>query len=151
MVHCVAFGCNEKSDGGNKGFFLFPKDIARQKQWIDAVGSCRKIGENIIPWVPSKTSRLCKRHFVDDDFVRSPAVMESVGLRLKLELKKTAVPSVFPETQAYKEIRRPLTTLALGPCNKRHECWSPTADPGFWLRSRSFPPPSGHRQELSIP
>lgn len=122
MVHCVAFGCNQKSDGGNKGFFLFPKDIARQKQWIDAVGSCRKKGDNIVPWTPSKTSRLCKRHFVDDDFVRLPKLMESVWMSLKLELKKTAVPSVFPETEAYKE-NRPLNPIDLGPAKRKRESY----------------------------
>lgn len=123
MVHCVAFGCNQKNDDGNKGFFLFPKDPAIKKKWIEAVGSCREMGGKRVPWVPSKTSRLCKRHFIDSDFVHSPAVMESVGIKLKLELKKTAVPTVFPETDEYKENRKPLQPSALGPAKRKRDIY----------------------------
>ncbi|KAL3884768.1 hypothetical protein ACJMK2_024872 [Sinanodonta woodiana] len=90
MVHCVAYGCNQKSDDGTKGFFLFPKDHVYRKKWIEAVGSNReRIG---------KLYRLYQLHHPACAygilrtvvFLHPPSVM-------------TVVPTIFPETVEYKK------------------------------------------------
>ncbi|XP_053403685.1 uncharacterized protein LOC123546133 isoform X1 [Mercenaria mercenaria] len=118
MVHCVAFGCNNKSDDGTKGFFLFPKDENLRQKWTNNLNSLRSVDGKLVPFVPSKTSRVCLRHFTDDSFVHSPSVMKSVGLTLKLQLVKGAVPTVFPETVSYKENRKPVSNC-LGPAKRK--------------------------------
>ncbi|XP_045180647.1 uncharacterized protein LOC123539930 [Mercenaria mercenaria] len=118
MVHCVAFGCNNKSDDGTKGFFLFPKDEYLRQKWTNNLNSLRSVDGKLVPFVPSKTSRVCLRHFTDDSFVHSPSVMKSVGLTLKLQLVKGAVPTVFPETVSYKENRKPVSNC-LGPAKRK--------------------------------
>ncbi|XP_053381954.1 uncharacterized protein LOC128549362 [Mercenaria mercenaria] len=117
MVHCVAFGCNNKSDDGTKGFFLFPKDENLRQKWTNSLNSLRSVDGKLVLFVPSKTSRVCLRHFTDDSLFHSPSVMKSVGLTLKLQLVKGAVPTFFPETVSYKENRKPVSNC-LGPAKR---------------------------------
>ena len=70
MVYCVAFNCNTKS-GQGFGLFEFPKDEKRRKAWTIRVK--RK------DFVPSKTSRLCSKHFTNDQFVVNPALALKIG------------------------------------------------------------------------
>jgi len=87
MVYCVAFNCNTKS-GQGFGLFEFPKDEKRRKAWTIRVK--RK------DFVPSKTSRLCSKHFTNDQFVVNPALALKIGHKLKkLQLKPGAEPTLF--------------------------------------------------------
>ncbi|KAL3882005.1 hypothetical protein ACJMK2_028386 [Sinanodonta woodiana] len=79
MVHCVAYGRNQKSDDGTKGFFLFPKDHVYRKKWIKALGSNRERDGKVVPFIPTARTRLCIRHFED------------------------SLPTIFTETVKYKK------------------------------------------------
>jgi hypothetical protein len=131
MVHCVAFGCNNRSENGNKGFFLFPKDVSVRQKWIQSMKSMREVNGKFVNFVATNTSRLCMRHFTDDCFVHSPSVMKSVGLELKLLLKKDAVPSVFEECKREIENRKPLSVNVLGPAKRKRTHYG-----GFEKRNR---------------
>lgn len=49
-------------------------------------------------------------------FFHPPSVMASVGMELKLKLKAGAIPTIFPETEAYKASKKaPLNPNDLGP------------------------------------
>ncbi|KAG5895656.1 hypothetical protein JTB14_008665 [Gonioctena quinquepunctata] len=82
VLNCVAYGCNVVHDARSKiSFHAFPfKRPEILKLWIAAVRR-----EN---WHPSKTSKLCGKHFVATDYLIKP------GCTAKL-LKPDAVPSVF--------------------------------------------------------
>ncbi|KAL3882436.1 hypothetical protein ACJMK2_028775, partial [Sinanodonta woodiana] len=87
MVYCVAFNCKTGS-GQGVGLFEFPKDEKRRKVWISRIK--RK------DFRPSKTSRLCAKHFTNDQFVVDPLLAMTIGYKLrKLQLKSDAIPSVF--------------------------------------------------------
>ncbi|XP_060599464.1 uncharacterized protein LOC132753068 [Ruditapes philippinarum] len=131
MVHCVAFGCRNKSDGGTKGFFLFPKDDTLRKKCTNAVKSLRNVNGTLKPFVPTKTSRLCSRHFTDESFVHPPSIMNSVGLTLKLQLVKGAVPTIFPEIEAFKNNNKPSSVSHLGPPKRKRTSYG-----GFEKRNR---------------
>ncbi|KAL3890116.1 hypothetical protein ACJMK2_002409 [Sinanodonta woodiana] len=87
MVYCVAFNCKTRS-GQGVGLFEFPKDEKRRKVWISRIK--RK------DFRLSKTSRLCAKHFTNDQFVVDPLLAMTIGYKLrKLQLKSDAIPSVF--------------------------------------------------------
>ncbi|KAH8009673.1 hypothetical protein HPB51_018970 [Rhipicephalus microplus] len=49
---------------------------------------------------PTRASVLCSKHFRDRDYVRSPSLMQSMGLTFKsVRLNSDAVPSVFPHVR----------------------------------------------------
>jgi hypothetical protein len=118
MVHCVAFGCLNRRDGGAKGFFLFPKDETLRKKWTNAVRSSRNVNGMFKPFVPTKTSRLCSRHFSDKSFVHPPSIMNSVGLTLKLQLVKGVVPTIFHEIERFKDNSKPSPVSHLCPLKR---------------------------------
>ncbi|KAL3882010.1 hypothetical protein ACJMK2_028391 [Sinanodonta woodiana] len=102
MVHCVAYGCNQKSDDGTKGFFLFPKDHVYRKKWIKAVGSNRERDRKVVPFTPTATSRLCIRHF-EDSFFFTPFFLPTIFTET-FEYKKKTLPS--PEKFGPPKYRR---------------------------------------------
>ncbi|XP_028171661.1 uncharacterized protein LOC114360967 [Ostrinia furnacalis] len=81
MPECCAVPMCSNRIGGHK----FPADADRTKQWVEAIRRP--------DFTPSKHSVVCKRHFTDDDFVMP---QDSVLQRPRPQLKKTAVPSIFP-------------------------------------------------------
>ena len=66
---------------------------------MNAVQSFRSVNGMLKEFIPSKTSRLCAKHFSDDSFVHPPSVMKSIELEVKLQLLKNAVPTIFPEVE----------------------------------------------------
>ena len=65
-------------------FNRFPHKKELLSEWIAAVGKNN--------WYPSKTSVLCGKHFLEDDFVLGSYPDSSLKKRF---LKKGAIPSVF--------------------------------------------------------
>ncbi|KAI4455481.1 thap domain-containing [Holotrichia oblita] len=82
VLNCVAFGCNNLHQTGKIiPFHTFPwKRPEILKLWVQAIRR-----EN---WYPSKTSRICGNHFLENDYKLKP------GSTIKL-LKPDAIPSVF--------------------------------------------------------
>lgn len=89
MSSCVASNCDTCSKKPEPGvtFHYFPKNEEMRKKWISAVG--RK------NWQASGQSKLCSRHFTEDQFIKSSTN--------KVCLKKDAVPCVFPEYSSVSE------------------------------------------------
>ena len=103
MVHCSAYNCFEDSrrrvtselsnsspkNARRKTLFSFPKDPALRRRWIQNM--------RLANFEAKDHTRLCEKHFEDDQFEVSLKVLESMGmLGLKqLKLKKDAVPTVF--------------------------------------------------------
>lgn len=90
-LYCCAYGCNSKS-GKTKGvsFFNFPdreKSPSRFKAWVKRVK--RK------NFTPSNHTRICSRHFMEDDFELSSSLKIQLmpGYTNRKYLKKEAIPS----------------------------------------------------------
>jgi hypothetical protein len=66
--------------------YLFPRDVKFRKIWVR---NLRRDG-----FVPTATSRLCGKHFTDDQFSVHPSVAKKCGYK-KIELKPDAVPTIF--------------------------------------------------------
>ena len=75
MVHCVAFGCHNKSDRRKPGqrisFFSFPKDKSMRNSWIILMK------RNNYTWKP--THKLCSDHFTTDQYKVNPEWMAKHG------------------------------------------------------------------------
>ena len=69
----------------------FPSDEPRRKEWIKNVR--RK------DWMPSEKSLLCSDHFIRDFFTQSDSS--------KRQLKKEAIPTIFPSYPSYLQISIP--------------------------------------------
>jgi len=100
---CAAVGCrsgykNHDSDS-SVTFHCFPCDPELREKWIRA--NPRK------DFVPTKHSRLCSRHFQPSDFVdvrtdtNRSRLQKKSEKPLRRDLKKGAIPSVFPNTPSY--------------------------------------------------
>ena len=50
---------------------------------------------------PSQYAKVCEKHFIDSDFVKSRSFAASMGYtqKLRLQLKSDAVPSVIPKPE----------------------------------------------------
>ncbi|KAL3864794.1 hypothetical protein ACJMK2_006448 [Sinanodonta woodiana] len=89
---------------GLKGSFFFPKDHVCRIKWIEAVGEReRERDGKVVLFIPTATSRFCIRHFEDSCFLHPPSVVVSIDVQMKLNVLKTAVPTIFPETVEYKK------------------------------------------------
>ena len=72
-----------------KTLFCFPKDPAFRRRCVQNM--------HLENFVVKDHSRLCEKHFEEDQFEVSPKVIESLGLKgkKKLKLKIDAVPTIF--------------------------------------------------------
>ncbi|XP_069673173.1 zinc finger protein 454-like isoform X2 [Periplaneta americana] len=89
MPQCCAYGCYTSQDKGTK-FFRIPRaesDENRRNVWLARI--------NRVNWTPTESSRLCDKHFTEDQFEKRCA--DSVR-----KLKPNAIPSVFEHTSARK-------------------------------------------------
>ena len=93
MVVCVAYGCDSKT-GTSMSLFKFPKDPKRKKTWLDQLNRAHTATKN---FVPSTCSRLCMKHFDDDQYIINPQFAESIGYNqiVRVKLKPDAIPKVF--------------------------------------------------------
>ena len=93
MTVCAAYGCNMDSSTYRISMFLFPKDIKRSKIWIQRLNRGRTATTNFIP---QSHSKICFKHFEDNEFLISPKLAEAVSYKnFRLRLKSDAVPMVF--------------------------------------------------------
>ena len=91
MPHCVAHGCNNKSNNNtNVSYFTLPdpeKDPHKYKAWFCA------IGRESLP----KHGRICSNHFTEDSYELT-SILKAKHCELqstKMKLKKDAIPSIF--------------------------------------------------------
>lgn len=91
---CVAFGCSNRVGDFGLSFHQFPDDAIRKAQWINAVK--RK------DFVPSKYSKLCSKHFSEDDFISPSESFLKTKFKRRL-LKLEAVPSQHLSYSVSKE------------------------------------------------
>ena len=120
MVLCAAFGCNSRSDRGDKvSFHQFPKDLRTRKQWIDRLNR----GESAVKKFKPPHHRLCGKHFEDNQFELSSNFASSIGYEEKIRkrLKSDAIPTIFHDDvkqQGPKCDRRSAAKSAV--CKKNH-------------------------------
>ncbi len=99
--HCAAPGCRSGYDGpcGNKlSFHKFPDNPILKEKWIKA------IPRDTSNWLPTKHSRVCGLHFQEDDYVDSRdshVERRKKKTTTRKSLKKSAIPSVFPNLPTY--------------------------------------------------
>ena len=103
MVHCNAYNClvdsRKRSDKVNDSsctqperritFFSFPKDPVYHRLWVQNM--------RLENFVVKDHSRLCEKHFEDDQFKVIRHVIESLGSagKKQIKLKNVAVPTIF--------------------------------------------------------
>ena len=93
MVHCIAFGCNNKNTEQKKGisFHRLPKDEKLKKVWLAKLRlKCPpKNLDNV---------RVCSEHFTPDSFV--PDMQAKFGFKKAVaRLRDNAIPSIFVFTK----------------------------------------------------
>ncbi|XP_062586521.1 THAP domain-containing protein 2-like [Saccostrea cucullata] len=96
MPQCAAFNCNIRSQKG-VAIFLFPKDTKYRRIRVQ---NLRRDG-----FIVSDTSRLCAKHFTDDQFSIHQSVAKKCGYK-KIDLKPNAVPTIFdfPKSETKKKL-----------------------------------------------
>lgn len=100
MVLCSVFGCNSNNDkkratcsnSENIHFYNFPKrnkSPLRFKQW--SVFCKRK------DFVSSSGSRICSKHFQEDDFTESSKLQKQLlpNEKIKLYLNSDSIPTIY--------------------------------------------------------
>ncbi|XP_040077547.1 THAP domain-containing protein 11-like [Ixodes scapularis] len=88
--NCAAQGCSYSVWYSGRPMHTFPSDPTLRKLWIRVARPSQPT------WVPAKGDCLCTDHFAEEDYVRSPAVLRSLGLPVKhVFLKPGVVPSLF--------------------------------------------------------
>ncbi|XP_040074554.1 uncharacterized protein LOC120846750 isoform X1 [Ixodes scapularis] len=88
--HCAAEDCSNSVWYSGRPVHTFPREPTLRKLWIRAARPSQPT------WKPAKGACLCTEHFADEDYQRSPKLLESLGLPVKqLRLKPGVVPSLF--------------------------------------------------------
>ena len=92
MTVCAVYGYNMDSIIHRISMFLFPKDLKRKKNGFNVLNRGRTVTTNFIP---KSHSKICFKHFYDDQFLISPKLAEAAGYKnFRLRLKSDAVPTV---------------------------------------------------------
>ena len=102
MVICAAFGCDSRSGISQVGFHKFPnekEDVQRRKVWSWWLDKLNRGETATKKFRPCVHSRLCSKHFEDDQFVFNQKFASEIGYTHKIQrkLKDNAVPTIFPE------------------------------------------------------
>lgn len=96
MVLCAAYGCNTDSKVHRISMFGFPKkenDNLRRQAWINRLNRGQSATKK---FAPTQHSKLCAKHFEEDQFRRSKSFAEEIGFKdFRLHLKPDAVPTIF--------------------------------------------------------
>ncbi|KAH6920219.1 hypothetical protein HPB50_028792 [Hyalomma asiaticum] len=98
MAYCCVPRCHSAGKRGNRSisFHEIPADEALREQWLKEIKR-----DDWVPNTTSNCSRVCSRHFKEADFAE--------GKRRRL--KKSIVPSLFPEYPSYMR-PQPLKEMA---------------------------------------
>ena len=75
MGLCVAYGCNTESGIHRISMFTFPKDPKRRKLWTDRLNRGQTATKT---FAPNSHSKLCIKHFDDNQFIIHPTFAEQV-------------------------------------------------------------------------
>ncbi|EZA53513.1 hypothetical protein DMN91_004918 [Ooceraea biroi] len=92
VAYCYVEGCkttkykNKIENNKALPMYGFPSNVMLREKWINAVLSNQINAEN-----PPKYSRICIKHFADDQ-------LEQFGF-MGVRLKKNAVPTLFPNVK----------------------------------------------------
>jgi len=95
MPICSAYGCSESDESSKRlHFYRFPnreKSPNRHKKWIDF---CKRKN-----FKPSKTSRLCSKHFKLEDFNQSDVLREKLmpDTKVRINLNSGVIPTLRSE------------------------------------------------------
>ena len=97
MVICAAFGCYSRSGRDKVGFFAFPSDKTFRNTWIERIGRGSNFGSKNNAYVPNNNSRLCSKHFDENQFSMSDSFLQRIGFegKFKRQLKPDALPTLF--------------------------------------------------------
>ncbi|XP_064482936.1 THAP domain-containing protein 1-like [Ornithodoros turicata] len=91
MVVCCYSGCANRSEFASKAsgitYHHFPRDESLRLQWVNAIGRP--------DWVPTKYSRVCSKHFRNEDFDRTSLT--------RVRLREGSVPVAHPSVQVHQE------------------------------------------------
>uniref|UniRef100_A0A6B0V603 THAP-type domain-containing protein n=1 Tax=Ixodes ricinus TaxID=34613 RepID=A0A6B0V603_IXORI len=96
--HCAVEDCGNFLIRCGRPIHQFPKDEQLRALWI------RLARPSFPTWLPTDSDRLCSDHFRDEDYERSPRVMESVGVPVRnVRLKPGVLPSYFSKKRKSDE------------------------------------------------
>lgn len=97
MPHCIALGCRSHSGrkrGERFSFHSFPKNLADARVWYARCGTDLEVSvDKFNPAAYQKVFFLCSKHFKSSDFTTE--MQEKLGFKVKRELKKGALPTLF--------------------------------------------------------
>lgn len=101
-VGCVVDFCPSKA-GDAVVLHGFPRDETQRTAWVDFVRATGRLH-----WTPHKSSKICSLHFPPDLYNLNPAYLMEFGLSVKQSrLRPGAVPSIYPNSAAEKDLRVP--------------------------------------------
>nr|XP_033804241.1 52 kDa repressor of the inhibitor of the protein kinase-like isoform X2 [Geotrypetes seraphini] len=114
--YCAALNCSRKSTHSDIGFFRFPRDPARCKQWVE---NCQRVDlEDKTADHLNKCYRLCARHF-DSSMVRRKSPYRT-------RLQDNAIPTIFdfrshltsPQSRRKRRIKEPVEEDVCSPISQ---------------------------------
>ncbi|XP_037527625.1 THAP domain-containing protein 10-like isoform X2 [Rhipicephalus sanguineus] len=116
-TYCVVDFCTTKQYGSTP-MHKFPTETSQRQQWIDFV---RATGRK--DWVPSKSSRICARHFETSCYVTVPECMVKLGFSPgRAQLQRGAIPSIYPDMCS--------VSAASGSISRKRPCYETCSDRG---------------------
>ncbi|XP_043190669.1 uncharacterized protein LOC122364408 [Amphibalanus amphitrite] len=96
MVGCCVPGCSS-TVGGHK----IPREEKLRKTWLVKIR--REGSKRGSVWKPSASSVVCRKHFTPNDYMEPSWTSKMAGI-VRKQLKKDAVPSIFPWTSAKNKV-----------------------------------------------
>ncbi|XP_040358219.1 uncharacterized protein LOC8051231 isoform X12 [Ixodes scapularis] len=101
--HCAVEDCGNFLIRCGKPIHQFPRDEQLRALWI------RLARPSYPTWLPTDSDRLCSDHFRDEDYERSPRVMESLGFPVRnVQLKPGVLPTYFSKRRKSDDHSEPL-------------------------------------------
>ncbi|CAI6352105.1 unnamed protein product [Macrosiphum euphorbiae] len=91
MPWCVIIGCSNnlkstKQHEKDVSYHIFPKNLQRRNAWMKSIKLPFKFNAD--------TSYVCSKHFVPDDFECNNLKEQLLNIKVKKQLKRTAIPSI---------------------------------------------------------
>lgn len=96
MPWCIITGCSNnlkatKQHDKDVSYHIFPKNPQRRNAWMNNIKQPFKFNAD--------TSYVCSKHFVSDDFECNSLKEQLLNIKVKRQLKRTAIPSInMPNT-----------------------------------------------------